>query len=133
MIDLRPLRVEDYLACVPRPDAWADLEKYTQHGVGAWDADVLIATGGVLPYWPGVGEAWFALAPGVEPRHYLGGIRLIRSYLAYLLACGGYRRIQADVLDAHQKWVRLLGFELESEMLGYGPDGSTYYRYVRFA
>ncbi len=130
MIELRPLRLGDYALCVAIED-WVEVDNLVRHGVAAWDGDRLIATAGVLPYWPGVGEAWFALGPDFEPRDTMAGVRRIRDFLAR--AQHDYRRVQADVRMEHRRWVELLGFALESEMPGYGPDGATYYRYVRMA
>jgi hypothetical protein len=133
MIDLRPLRSEDYAACVVVAD-WVDMDRIVRHGVAAWDGDDLVAVAGVLPYWPGVGEAWFSLGPGYAPRHLRAGVRRIRNFLA--LVQPQYRRIQADVragVPGLMQWIELLGFTFESEMPRYGPDGADYYRYVRFA
>jgi hypothetical protein len=129
MIEVRRLTEADYRACVPHAGPWVDVARLAEHGWSTWDGQSLVAIGGVLPYWPGVGEAWFSLGPGCEPRHYLRGIRVLRHILDTYQQ--EYRRIQADVLPHLGRWVKLLGFEFESSMPFYGPDGSTYRRYVR--
>lgn len=96
----------------------------------ALDGDEVLACAGVLELWPGRGAAWAFMAEGVGKRM-LSVHRAVRRYFDVL----DFRRLEAEVaVDFEQghRWMRLLGFELESpRMRGYFPDGSDAALYVR--
>lgn len=127
MLDIRPLIFDDYIACAGQVQPWVDVSKLLAHGWSLRNHRHLVGCGGVVPYWTGVAEAWTLLAPTYEGGDLMTAVRVIRARLAGL----PYRRIQADVKAEHMQWPRVLGFELESRMEKYGPDGADYYRYVR--
>jgi hypothetical protein len=96
----------------------------------ALDGDEVLACAGVLELWSGRGAAWAFLAEDLGTRM-VAVHRAVRRYFGLL----DFRRIEAEVaVDFPQghRWMRLLGFELESpRMRGYFPDGSDAALYVR--
>lgn len=129
MTRLVSLTLEDYTACLGRlPDPWVNADELCAGGWAMYRGDDLLGCGGILPYWPGVAEAWMCLGPDIKiDRDLLAGMHEIKRKLSE----AGYRRIQADTAPVHGRFMRLLGFKFESEMPGYFPDGSTSHRYVR--
>jgi len=86
---------------------------------------------GVLVPWPGVGEAW-AILTDVGRAHPLFVHRVVKRTLYEIVAHEKLRRVQADVVaafDAGRRWVERLGFEFESFMQRYGPNGEDFTRY----
>ncbi len=97
-----------------------------------WSDDVA-ACGGVVRFWPGVGELWCwtgAPADGCG----LAFARRTRLAVNGLFRTHGFHRLQAHVRldDARaRRFARFLGLAPEGECPGYGPDGATYQLYGR--
>jgi ribosomal protein S18 acetylase RimI-like enzyme len=80
---------------------------------------------GIQPSWRGRAEGWTLSSPAATARHWgrmLGPAieTLDRAHAA------GYRRIEAVVDGEHAeglRWVTRLGFEVESLMEAYDPNG----------
>jgi len=95
---------------------------------------VVLAVGGVIQFWPGVGEAWMMVAPEGRKK----GLSLYKYMDQFLQKCFreySFHRIQASVLVGHQeahKCIMRLGFIPEGMMIHYGPNKENYVRYVRF-
>lgn len=95
-------------------------------------ADFVLAIGGVIKYWEGVGEGWMMVSPEGRKKVF----SLYKTVDSFLQACAdnGYHRIQTCVLvgykDAH-RLVMKLGFIPEGMMVNYGPNKENYIRYVR--
>jgi L-amino acid N-acyltransferase YncA len=93
----------------------------------------ILAVGGVIQFWPGVGEAWMMVAPEGRKK----GLRLYCYMKAFLDLCFkeyGFHRIQASVLYDHaeaHKCVMRLGFVPEGMMVHYGPNKENFVRYAR--
>ena len=114
----------------------AELAK-AYHAAGpAWtvlDGEEVVACGGVVRFWPGVGECWCWAALGVD-RHPVAFARLTRRLVDRLAGEQGFHRLQAHVrLDdvRANRFVLGLGFTLEGHCPGFGPDQSTHNLYGR--
>lgn len=91
--------------------------------------------GGAVRFWPGVGELWCWVGDGVE-RFGVGFARQARAVVGRLGAVHGFHRLQAHVLETDQRarcFALFLGLTGEGRCPGYGPDGSTYMQYGRYA
>ena len=100
----------------------------------AHPAPAPIGIGGVMPHWPGRAATW--LVTGDMPRRAWPAVtRKVRDVLDRAHALG-YRRIECEV-DAEFaggiRWAFKLGFEIESYMPGYSPEGRAMFKFVRFA
>ena len=94
---------------------------------------VVIACGGVLPMWPGVGEGW-VLASGEIHNNKFATVRICRSILQKIMDDYGYWRIQGATLanwESGVKFARMLGFVNEGLMKRFGPGGEDYLRHAR--
>ena len=94
----------------------------------------VIAGGGVIILWSGVGDAWALLGP--ESRQHLRAIQFYtRRGLEMVCREHHLRRVQALVVkdfEAARRWVESLGFQVEGEMPLAGPSGETLVRYTHF-
>ncbi len=97
--------------------------------VTAFDGELVLLTGGVLPFGQRRGVCW-ALLSAHAGRH------MTRLHYATerFLSAGNWRRLEATVEEGFKpgcRWLQLLGFEFEGRMRGYGDDGETHLRYGR--
>lgn len=93
----------------------------------------VVACGGVVIIWPGVGEAWMRTSPLIE-RHPLAVLRLTKQFLASAVAGLKLRRLQCTVRKGYEpaiKWAERLGFSSEGVLRGFGPDGEDYIMFSR--
>jgi len=112
-------------------------EYYAKAGpaITLMDEDKLLALGGVIKFWPGVGEAWMLVSPDGRNKW----ISVYRYMSAFLMSCfvkHGFHRIQASILDSNMiahKCAFKLGFIPEGMMVHYGPRKENFVRYVRFS
>lgn len=104
------------------------LEQFT--AFTALDGDEVLVCAGVIELWPGRGAAWAFMAENLGARM-VAIHRAVRRYFATL----DFRRLEAEVatdFPQGHRWVRLLGFELETPRLrAYFPDGSDASMYVK--
>lgn len=96
--------------------------------------ELIVGAAGIVPQWTGRAIAWAAFSP-FKRREWPVVTRKVESVLAIAHA-RGYRRIEAYVaggFPAAHRWIRRLGFELETPdgMKGWDPDGLTYFMYAR--
>jgi len=92
-----------------------------------------LGAAGLLPWWPGVAEAWLLLAPAGR-KVPLAAVRALKKGLETLIQTMRVHRLQASVradFGQARKMAEVLGFHEESRMAKYGPDGADYLRYVR--
>ena len=93
----------------------------------------VIASAGIKPLWPGVGEAWIVASDNM-PKKKLSVIKLIRENFDSMIQENNLVRVQASVrsdwLEA-KRFAEFLGFEHEGIMRKYGPDGQDYLRMAR--
>lgn len=99
-------------------------------GLAGIEDGKVLAIGGILPRWQGVGLAWTWLGRGWR-RH----ARVITDEARRYLDASGFHRIEmgvrADYAKGHS-WARRLGFEVETPLARkWGPDMADYTLYVR--
>lgn len=102
-------------------------------GITLMDDDQVVACGGVVLLWPGVGEAWMRTSPLIE-RYPLAVLRGTRNFLNAAFRVLGLRRLQCTVRDGYTpavKWAERLGFSSEGRLRAYGPDGADYTMFSR--
>lgn len=111
------------------------------HAAGpAWTVlhgDTAIACGGVVRFWPGVGECWCWAGAGVDAQP-VAFARLARRVVDGLARSHGFHRLQVharlDDMRAN-RFALHLGFTLEGRCPGFGPAQSgqaTHNLYGRF-
>jgi hypothetical protein len=95
----------------------------------------LIACGGILIPWAGLGEAWCTVSRDVRVFGAMATFIKMEMVFKGIISENHLRRVQADV-DAENrrsiKFVERLGFLPEFAMPKFGPNGETYTRYVLF-
>jgi hypothetical protein len=91
----------------------------------------IIACGGVMPFWKGVGEAWVVTSPLVE-KYRLAFAKVVHNKLSEIIRRNGYERVQtcvhADFMSS-RRWVERMGFKPEGLMKKY-IGGQDYVRYA---
>lgn len=98
----------------------------------AFQDDEVIACGGIVMFWEGVGEAWLYTGTEIEDNK-IWFCRTIKEWLWTLIKNMNLRRIQVSINAEYirsQKWAEWLGFIKESEMPRYGPKEETFFKYV---
>ena len=95
---------------------------------------MVLGCAGVVPLWPGVGQAWAVFSDDLL-EHPVALTRSSERALERIAAAYDMRRIQATVRDGHgrgARWLSFLGFELEGLLVNYGPGGAgDYWMYGR--
>jgi len=106
-------------------------EVYESGGL-AWtimDNDKVVASGGVIFYWPGVGEGWMLVTK--RARAYpLALIKVMKKGIDAASREMKLNRIHATVKCDDRQALRLakiLGFQVEGRLRRYGPDGKDYF------
>jgi len=90
----------------------------------------IIACGGILPLWKGVGEAWVVTSELVN-LYPLTFAKVIWRKLGELIENNHFERVQTTVDKEHivsQKWVERMGFQNEGLMRKF-LGGRDFYRY----
>ena len=126
----------------------ATLAQAYQAAGPAWtvlDGEAVIACGGVVRFWPGVGECWCWAGAGVDPCP-VAFARLARRVVdslfgspsgrpfASLPGGHGFHRLQLHARQDDPRANRFalhLGFTLEGRCPGFGADRSTHNLYGR--
>lgn len=88
-----------------------------------------IACAGLVEQWEGRALAWALIAENAGP-HFVRITRAVRR----ALDIAQYRRIEAHVdaeFGAGIRWAQMLGFEVESKMAQFTPEGRDAFMYVR--
>jgi len=91
----------------------------------------IVASGGILPLWKGVGEAWVVSSELVN-FYPLTFAKVIWRKLKELIENNHFERVQTTVDKDHlvsQKWVERMNFEKEGLMRKF-LGGRDYYRYA---
>lgn len=89
----------------------------------------IVAMGGIVPIWEGRGQAWMLVAN-------VAGVRMTHVHRVVLqkLVSSSCTRIEATVdvgFTQGVRWMKMLGFELESYMKAYRPDGGDMLMFSR--
>jgi hypothetical protein len=91
----------------------------------------IIGIAGVTPIWSGVAHAWVILGTNVQSHRFFMH-RNVGKYLEILAKRFLLKRVQATVpVSSHKNlsWIEVLGFELESKLDRFGPDGKDHFMY----
>lgn len=142
MITVRPYRIDDYMNIqrrhfdaltfmnFPKPELVA--KKFTKGlGYTIEAPEGLVASGGILPLWKGVGEAWVVTSELVE-KYPLVFAKTAWRKLYEMMANMRLERAQTTIHKDHavsQRWAERMGFENEGLMKKY-LGGQDYYRYA---
>jgi len=89
------------------------------------DENRIIACGGIINIWNGVGEAW-SVSSTIAARYPKFILSTARQFIA---GCTEYHRIQAIVIDGFiraEKLLAHLGFECEGKLRKYSETGQDY-------
>lgn len=96
-------------------------------------AGEIIASCGLIPFWPGVAEAWMVTTDFCR-QYPFAFCRAAKRGLHQTMRDMRLWRVQVSIARDHwvsQKWIGFMGFAFEGEMPRYGPDGGDYLRYAR--
>lgn len=95
------------------------------------DNDILACGGMVIP-WAGLGHVWAVLAP-LALEHTMIIHRIAKRQLHSVIKEHGLRRVEATVMkdfEVGQEWLYSLGFVYDGFAEAYGPNGEDFFRYV---
>lgn len=119
-----------YLTIVSNPSD-VDLTALSEEGL-AWTGEVdgqVMAMAGVIPQWSNRAIAWAMLSKHSGP-HFIEIHRAVRKFLIHC----PFIRVEAQVdvgFPEANRWMNMLGFELEGYMRAYRPDGADMLLYAR--
>lgn len=142
MIKVRAYREDDYLKIqrrhfdaltfmnFPKPEIVA--KRFTT-GIGYTieAPEGLVASGGIIPLWKGVGEAWVVTSDLVAIYPVFFAKTTWRK-LYEMINSNGIERVQTTIHKDHfvsQRWAERMGFQNEGLMRKY-LGGEDYYRYA---
>lgn len=111
------------------PAQYASVARPEGPAVTAFDGEKIVICGGIAKYSANSGICW-ALLSADSGNHMLFLHRAVKRFITLT----PWRRLEATVekgFGAGCRWVELLGFRFEGEMLKYGEDGETHIRYGR--
>lgn len=115
----------------------AELARAYQAAGPAWTlmaGDWPLVCGGVVRFWPGVGELWCWTGEGAG-RWSVAFARQAKKCVEQLHARHGFHRLQAHVRESDVQgrgFALFLGLDCEGRVPGYGPDQSPHLLYGRF-
>lgn len=121
----QPQQIDEHAMMVRKADVLASF-----FALSFWTADDCVGCFGVLPIWPGLGQAWAVFSKAAGP-HMLA----ITRHGVYLRDTVPFKRIQTtvrcDFEDGH-RLMKLLGFTVEAErMAAYDLTGRDHALYAR--
>jgi RimJ/RimL family protein N-acetyltransferase len=97
------------------------------------DTGYVVAVGGVLPLWKGVGDVWM-VGSDLVPKYPRAIYRLARAMLREASKGLTLRRLQCTVdprYEEHVRFIERLGFTSEGLMRKFGPHGEDHVRYAK--
>lgn len=97
------------------------------------DDGTIIACGGVVILWRGVGEAWGLTTTLVE-RYKLLYYKTTKTMIESVAQSFNLHRVQATIPYAHEQAARFItrmGFEREGFLRKFGPDGHDFIMFGR--
>jgi hypothetical protein len=90
-----------------------------------------IASAGIMNLEWRRGEAWLLDGPYTQ-LHPFALVKAISRGMLELASIGEFRRVQATCFtEARERFFKLLGFEYETSLMSFGPQGQTAYIYTR--
>lgn len=143
MIRVRPMTPDDVADIKIQPAQmrdWPDNEterRFMAHGLSSQgrafaivsDDGVLLALAGVLENHKAHGTCWSILTVDAA-RQMTGVTRIVRRYVANVHYARLDMKVRAEFHQGH-KWAEMLGFEAESVLRCWAPDGGDMIEYVR--
>lgn len=113
-----------------------NVKEYPQFEITGWSKTLMIdneiiAVGGVVVFWPGVGEAWLQLTKHAE-NHKIALVRCVRIMMALAFKELKLHRMESTAtFDEARKLNEYLGFKCETPegMEKYTQNGKTAYLY----
>ena len=132
LLDLDPWQRANMEA---HPDYMGMLQSYAQTGpaiTALYDGKPVLSFG-IVPFWPGVAEAWMLRGDSVSAHpHSVGrGARMFFDHIGHIM---GLWRCQFGVQstnDRATRFARFLKFETEGLMRQFGPEQSDFYMMAR--
>lgn len=126
LMDLRDYERESWTV-----EQWTNYAELSQ-AVTVREDGRIIAVTGYIPLWKGVIDV-FVIPAKAPPRNPLAYIRVIKIWLSNLKRDLRLHRIQtiSKADPATDRWMRVLGFSLESTLYSYGPDKLDYRMWTR--
>lgn len=106
------------------------LETHSEVAYSAIDGDTVIASAGIVEQWKGRGLCWALLAGDIGASRFVRVSRAVRR----AVDVAQWRRLEMQVDAEHvaaMRWAELLGFEVESKLRSFLPDGRDAFMYVR--
>jgi hypothetical protein len=115
-------------------EQWADLYSQLDTTFTMFHKHDIIAIGGIVPLWPGVGEAWLLRGEKFNDVGF-SAAKNVKKFLNEIVEEQGYHRVQAGIIADDfiaQRWADFLGLTDERFLMKqYGPDGKDYYMMAR--
>jgi hypothetical protein len=144
MVDVMPFKFEHFQALdIGRPHQafFYDFPEYdkllraaeNQTSWSGFHEGRVIACGGIVKLWRGVGEGWLFTSPEII-RHKISLTKIVKRLLFKAEQETGLHRIQALVLETFTQgraWIQLLGFKSEGVLSCYGPNRENFIMYGR--
>jgi hypothetical protein len=125
--DLRLLQVQEAQWYIQTLSQDVETARILIHQGGAFSVfydGLCLAVGGLMPKWEGVATAW-AIMGSHARKHMLGLTRIVKANIDAHLEFRYHRietSVQTEFPEGH-RWVRMMGFEREGTMRGYGTQG----------
>jgi hypothetical protein len=142
-ISLAPFQRQDYFEALPylsmeglrgpKPERFLKLYLSGPAFTLRDDGVILACFGCVVP-WRHLGNTWAIITPRGH-QHPVTVHRTIKRTMLAVARALDLRRLESEIredFDFGHRWVRVLGFQRESRLPVYGPDGETFYKYVFF-
>ena len=140
MLEIRPIQDGDmkYVRANPFEDAvkiYPDLPAPDSSFTCIFEGEI-VAVGGVIVFWEGVGEVWLIMTKQARKKGIFGLIALstIKKKVDNLIIENNLWRAQADVradFPEAIKMVEAFGFEYEGTKRKYTPDGCNMKMYAK--
>lgn len=113
-------------------DGYAEMLEALDGSYSVFKDGVLMGCGGLANQGNGRALAWTLITSNCERHDMIEVTRIVKNGIVN----SDYRRIEAivkDGFDAGHKWMKILGFECETDrgMLGWFKDGTNGYLYAR--
>ena len=105
----------------------------TSPSITGFVGDEIVACGGIVLHWKGVGEAWGFTSDLVE-RYRIAWFREVERMIESVALACKLHRVHCAVITTDEKaiaFIERLEFELEGEFEWYGPNKESYYIYRR--